>query len=116
MRHRHAQTRPLPAREGRTLRSVHVPPPTYVRSGEGVDPGALADIVAAAGPDVAERAKAALTPLLAHDALVLVTPASPGFPVQIAASRGLREGLAAIAWTRLVESGTVAEGSVARLP
>jgi DNA-binding CsgD family transcriptional regulator len=100
----------------RTLRSVHVPPPTYVRSGEGVDPGALADLVAAAGPDVAERAKAALTPLLAHDALVLVTPASPGFPVQIAASRGLREGLASIAWTRLVDSGTVAEGSVARLP
>jgi DNA-binding CsgD family transcriptional regulator len=116
MRHRHAQTRPLPAREVRTLRPVHAPPPALARTGEGVDPGALADLVAAAGPDVAERARAALAPVLAHDALILVTPASPGFPVQIAASRGLREGLASIAWSRLADAGTVAEGAVARLP
>jgi DNA-binding CsgD family transcriptional regulator len=115
MRHRHAQTRPLPAREGRALRSVHVSPPAFSRS-EAVDPGALADLVAAPGPDVAERARAALAPVLAHDALVLVTPASPGFPVQIAASRGLREGLASIAWGRLVDTGTVADGTAARLP
>jgi DNA-binding CsgD family transcriptional regulator len=63
---------------------------------------AIADLVAAAGDEVAERARHALDPLLRHDALVLITPSSPGFPVQIAASRGLRERLAGVAWDALV--------------
>src|SRR5262249_57135108 len=82
---------------------------------EAVDPGALGDLAACSGGDVAERARAVLSPLLAHDALILVTPASPGFPVQIAAPRGLREGLAAIEWMRMVD-GTAPEGTAARLP
>jgi len=93
------------------LRSVHAPEP----SGDGLDPGALADLVAASGTDVGERARAALGRVLAHDALVLVTPNSSGFPVQIAASRGLRTGLASIDWGRIAGRATTAEGTVARL-
>jgi DNA-binding CsgD family transcriptional regulator len=81
-----------------------------------MDPGALADLVAASGIDVAATARAALASLLPHDALVLVTPASAGFPVQIAAPRGLREGLAAIDWRRMVDCGAASEGTAARLP
>jgi DNA-binding CsgD family transcriptional regulator len=78
---------------------------------------AIADLVAAPGDEVAERARAALDPVLPHDALVLVTPSSPGFPVQIAASRGLRERLAGVAWDTLVAEpdGTVTDGGTARL-
>jgi DNA-binding CsgD family transcriptional regulator len=109
-----AQTSPrLPARERRALYPV---PPAAGPDGETMDPGTLADLVAASGVDVAPRARAALTPLLPHDALVLVTPASGGFPVQIAAPRGLREGLAAIDWRRMVAGETAAEGTAARLP
>jgi DNA-binding CsgD family transcriptional regulator len=115
MRQRHAQNRHRPAvHQPRVLRPVHVPPPAPA-GGETLDPGALADLVAAPGADVAERARAALAPVLGHDALVLVTPASAAFPVQIAASRGLREGLTAIEWIRMVDSGTTPEGSAARL-
>ncbi|MDX6725743.1 MAG: hypothetical protein QOK49_548 [Baekduia sp.] len=69
---------------------------------DAVDLSAIADLVAAAREDVAERARDALDPVLGHDALVLVTPSSPGFPVQIAASRGLRERLAGVAWNTLL--------------
>jgi DNA-binding CsgD family transcriptional regulator len=111
-----AQTRlHLPARTGPALRSVESPPTTGGVGREAVDPGLVADLVAAGGVDVASHARAALAPLLAHDALVLVTPASAGFPVQIAASRGLREGLAAIDWRRIVDGGATAEGTVGRL-
>ena len=114
MRPNHAQAprAASAAPEMRLLRSVHPPAP----QGDGLDPGALADLVAAPGMDVAGRARAALSPLLAHDALVLVTPASSGFPVQIAAPRGLRVGLAAIEWGRMTGGATTAEGTVARLP
>jgi DNA-binding CsgD family transcriptional regulator len=80
-----------------------------------VDPGAAADLVTASGVDVATRARAALSPLLPHDALVLVTPASAGFPVQIAAPRGLREGLAAIDWRGIVGGDAAPEGTATRL-
>jgi DNA-binding CsgD family transcriptional regulator len=114
MQQNNAQTSPrLPARERRALYPV---PPAAGPDEETMDPGTLADLVAASGVDVAPRARAALTPLLPHDALVLVTPASGGFPVQIAAPRGLREGLAAIDWRRMVAGETAAEGTAARLP
>jgi DNA-binding CsgD family transcriptional regulator len=117
MQQHHAQTRSLrPARERRALHPVQTVPRAAGPSEEVVDPGALADLVAASGIDVAARARAALGPLLPHDALVLVTPASAGFPVQIAAPRGLRESLAAIDWRRLVDGGTAAEGTAVRLP
>jgi DNA-binding CsgD family transcriptional regulator len=113
----YAQTSPLrPARERRALHPVHALRPAAGPIGEVMDPGALADLVAASGIDVAARARAALAPLLPHDALVLVTPASAGFPVQIAAPRGLREGLAAIDWRRMVDGAAGSEGTAARLP
>jgi DNA-binding CsgD family transcriptional regulator len=108
-------TLPLPVRHGRTLRPVEPLPPLVGPAGE-LDPGTLADLIAAPGVDVAARARAALSPLLPHDALVLVTPVSAGFPVQIAAPRGLREGLAGIDWRRMVEGGATPEGTAARLP
>jgi DNA-binding NarL/FixJ family response regulator len=124
-----------PARQGRTLYSVRTPPPpagpeapgmdpsaiadlvapVVGSEGLGVDPGAIADLVAASGVDVAVRARAALAPLAGFDALVLVTPVSGGFPVQIAAPRGLRDGLAAVDWRRLVDAGVGVEGSAVRL-
>src|SRR5262245_49025886 len=110
MRPSHAQIPRLP--EPRLLRAVHLPAGS---DSDSVDPGALGDLVACAGGDVADKARAALTPLLPHDALILVTPASPGFPVQISAPRGLREGLAAIEWMRMVD-GTAPDGTAARLP
>jgi DNA-binding CsgD family transcriptional regulator len=80
-----------------------------------MDPGALAALMTASGVDVAARARAALTPLLRHDALVLVTSSSAGLPVRIAGPRGLREGLAAVDWRRAVEHGAAADGSATRL-
>ena len=116
MHQHYAHTRSRPSgREGRVLRPVRTPPPASGPAGDTLDPGALADLIAASGDDVAARARAALAPLLPHDALVLVTPASPGFPVQIAAPRGLREGLSAIEWDRMVDGDTAEEGTAARL-
>jgi DNA-binding CsgD family transcriptional regulator len=117
MQQHYAETSPLrPARQRRALHPVHALRSAAGPSGEVMDPGALADLVAASGIDVAARARAALAPLLPHDALVLVTPASAGFPVQIAAPRGLREGLAAIDWRRMVDGGAASEGTATRLP
>jgi DNA-binding CsgD family transcriptional regulator len=96
--------------EGRGLYSV-APLPVVAGSGGVADPGGLADLVGASGVEVAARARAVLAGLLAFDALVLVTPASGGFPVQIAAPRGLRDGLAAIDWRRLVEAGGAGQGA-----
>jgi DNA-binding CsgD family transcriptional regulator len=116
MTQRHAEIRPrATGPETRGLRPVHTMPPSAAFA-DAIAPGALADLVAAPGADVAARARAALAPLLAHDALVLVTPASPAFPVQIAAPRGLREGLAIIEWSRMVDGGAVADGTAARQP
>jgi DNA-binding CsgD family transcriptional regulator len=101
-----------PFRTPPVLRPVPAPVPDVARP---LALGALAELVACPGAEVAERARAALSPLLAHDALILVTPDSSGFPVQIAASRGLRNGLTAVEWFRIVEGGTTAPGTVGRL-
>jgi DNA-binding CsgD family transcriptional regulator len=91
-------------------------PSSALGAGEGaVDPGALADLVAASGVDVAARAREALAPLLAHDALVLVTPSSTALPVRVAGHRALRERLAATDWRRTVEGAAAADGTAARL-
>jgi DNA-binding NarL/FixJ family response regulator len=73
----------------------------YVRA--GLDEEAMADLVTSPADAVAERARKALLPVLPHSALVLVTPRSPTFPVQIAAPRGARQGLLGIDWTELVD-------------
>jgi DNA-binding CsgD family transcriptional regulator/signal transduction histidine kinase len=90
--------------------------PAPARTSAELDFGVLAALVGASGFEVAERAHEALAPLLAHDALVLVTPGSPGIPVQIAAPPELRERLSAFDWsTVIVEADLPAEGGAARL-
>jgi DNA-binding CsgD family transcriptional regulator len=106
----------LPSRPTRALRPVTAPVADLWTPGSGLDPGAIGELLSAPGALVAARARAALAPLVPHDALVLVTPASAGFPVQIAASRGLREGLAAIDWSRVADGAVAADGTAARLP
>jgi DNA-binding CsgD family transcriptional regulator len=106
----------LPTRDRPVLRSVSAPHRLAgMARHEIVDVGALAALVTASDVDVAARAREALAPLLAHDALVLVTPASGGLPVQIAGPRGLREGLAAIDWRRTVEDRTAPDGTAVRM-
>jgi DNA-binding CsgD family transcriptional regulator/signal transduction histidine kinase len=84
--------------------------------GSRIDPATLADLVSAPSTGVAERARAALMPVLAHDALVLVTSASAGAPVQIAASPSLRDPMAAVEWSRIVSAEREApEGQAVRI-
>jgi DNA-binding CsgD family transcriptional regulator len=97
-----------------SLRPVDAPAPADGDEAAAPDPGALSDLVAASAIEVADRARAALAPLLAHDALVLVAPAAD-LPVQIAATRELRAQLSAIDWRHALEDGVAAEGSGARL-
>jgi DNA-binding CsgD family transcriptional regulator len=78
-----------------------------------LDLAALANLVTAPPAGVAEQARAALAPVLPHDALVLVTPALAGAPVQIAAAHGLRDRLAAIEWARMVSAAGGAEDGTA---
>jgi hypothetical protein len=95
-----------------------VPPPSRKRAdaGDGLDVAALADMVAAPSTGVAQYARAALAPVLQHDALVLVTPALAGAPVQIAAPRGLHGPLAEIEWSRIVSaSGAPDNGTAVRI-
>jgi DNA-binding CsgD family transcriptional regulator len=98
------------------LRSV--PPPGRRRgdAGGSLDFAALADLVSAPGTSVAQYARAALAPVLPHDALVLVTPALAGSPVQIAASSGLRGPLTEVEWSRIAGAGAAAaEGTATRI-
>jgi DNA-binding CsgD family transcriptional regulator len=96
------------------LRSV--PSPVRERRDGTLDLSALADLVTAATSAVAEQARAVLTPVLPHDALILVTPASAGAPVQISAASSLREPLAAIEWSRIVaDAGAAPEGTAERV-
>jgi DNA-binding CsgD family transcriptional regulator len=53
--------------------------------------------------------------VLAHDVLVLVATRAPALPVRVAASRGLRERLAAVEWPRVIDAAPPAEGSAARI-
>lgn len=107
--------RELHRRDAPVLRPVPSPVPDH-RDG-ALDPGALADLVTAATGAVAEQARATLTPVLPHDALILVTPASAGAPVQIAAAPSLHEPLAAIEWSRIVaDAGGAPEGTAERVP
>jgi DNA-binding CsgD family transcriptional regulator len=81
----------------------------------GLDDEAMAGLATAPADAVAERARRALLPVLPHTALVLVTPGSPTFPVQIAAPRGVRQGLVGIDWTRVVDTEMLAESGATRL-
>jgi DNA-binding CsgD family transcriptional regulator len=74
-----------------------------------VDLARLADLVAASTDEVAECARAALLPLLPHQALVIVTPGTSGLPVRIAAPSDVHDRLAAIDWLSLVGSAMPSE-------
>jgi DNA-binding CsgD family transcriptional regulator len=83
--------------------------------GAWLDTAALAELATAPADAVAEGARKALLPVLPHTALVLVTPGSPTFPVQIAAPQGARQRLATIEWTQMVGGELPAASGVARL-
>jgi DNA-binding CsgD family transcriptional regulator len=105
-----------PAPRAPRLRAVTAPDPKHEDHGAWLDPATLAGLVTAPATGVAELARTALMPALPHDALVLVTPASAGAPVQIAARPGLRDSLAEIEWSRLVgDAGAAAEGATVRV-
>jgi DNA-binding CsgD family transcriptional regulator len=100
------------------LLSGHWPQPNAQQGPQttmGLDLVAMADLVTAPSDAVAERARKALWHELPHTALVLVTPGSPTFPVQIAAPNGVRQRLAGINWTELVGRQPLIESGVTRL-
>lgn len=80
-----------------------------------LDTGALADLLTAPSDTVAERARKALWHVLPHSGLVLVTPGSPTFPVQIAAPDGVRRRLSGIEWMELVGPQPPGESGAGRL-
>jgi DNA-binding CsgD family transcriptional regulator len=109
------QIYPDPPR-GPLLHSVAPPVREHEDNGAWLDLATLGDLVTAPATGVAEIARAALMPVLPHDAMVLVTPASAGAPVQIAARPGLRDALTEIEWSRIVSSaGGAAEGTAVRI-
>jgi DNA-binding CsgD family transcriptional regulator/signal transduction histidine kinase len=70
---------------------------------------ALADLVCASTDQMADRARAALAPVLPHHALVIVTPHADGLPVRIAAPSDLYERLGAIDWLSIMATGQPVE-------
>jgi DNA-binding CsgD family transcriptional regulator/signal transduction histidine kinase len=97
--------------------AVGVAPAGRVSIDSDHDPlSALADLVCASTEETAERARAALAPILRHDALVIVAPSSDGLPVRIAGSAKLHERLAAIDWSGIAASGLPCEEGGRRSP
>jgi DNA-binding NarL/FixJ family response regulator len=84
-------------------------------AGEELEARALADLVCAPRSELANRAQAALRPLVPHDALVLVTPGSPASPVQVAAPPNLSERLAGAEWSTLCGKVQLAHGEACLL-
>jgi len=80
-----------------------------------VDISAAADLATASDDAVAERARKALWRLLPHSALVIVTPGSDIYPVQIAAAQVARERLAVVDWMGLIEDQLPTDSRVSRL-
>ena len=80
-----------------------------------LDPTAVAEIVTAPVDAVAERVRKALWHALPHSALVLVSPGSATFPIQIAAPDGLRQRLAGVEWMTLIGHQLPLESGVTRL-
>jgi DNA-binding CsgD family transcriptional regulator/signal transduction histidine kinase len=110
----HARSQPRFERPGTpVLRPVPHPDREHGATGDGLDFAALGDLVTSPGTAVAEHARAALTAVIAHDALVLVSPASAGAPVQISAPPGLRDRLTAIEWSRVVAAADEAREDTA---
>jgi DNA-binding NarL/FixJ family response regulator len=83
--------------------------------GAWLDAAAVAELATAPADAVGEGARKALLPVLPHSALVLVTPESPTFPVQIAAPQGARQRLATIDWIQMIGADLPAKSGVVRL-
>jgi DNA-binding CsgD family transcriptional regulator/signal transduction histidine kinase len=97
------------------LRSVPSPVPDQADGALALH--ALADLVTCATAAVGEQARVALSHVLPHDALILVTPASAGAPVQIAAPPRFRDALSTIEWSRIVAAaGAAPDGTAQRVP
>ncbi|MDX6451603.1 MAG: hypothetical protein QOH16_1652 [Gaiellaceae bacterium] len=80
-----------------------------------LEAAALADLVYAPRAELADRAQAALWPLIPHEALVLVTPGWPASSVQVAAPPSLSERLAGAEWWSLCGNVQLAHGEACAL-
>jgi DNA-binding CsgD family transcriptional regulator len=92
---------PGPTRSGPAA-AASLPLPSSHPGGDQAVLAAVAELLTSTTDELAERARAAIAPVLAHEALVLVAPTAESLPVRIAAPTGLRRRLAAIDWLRLV--------------
>jgi DNA-binding CsgD family transcriptional regulator len=85
-----------------------------IRSSDPVELTSLAELVVATTAQVADRARAVLAPVLAHQALVIVAPANDSLPVRISGPAQIRERLAAIDWSGIVGGAIPSEDGAAR--
>jgi DNA-binding CsgD family transcriptional regulator len=76
---------------------------------------AVAELAASTAEELAERARAAIAPVLSHQALVIVAPDAESLPVRIAAPNELRQRLAAVDWLSLVAREISSEDGAARV-
>ena len=76
---------------------------------------AVADLATATIEELAERARAAIAPVLPHQALVIVAPGTETLPVRIAAPAELQRRLAAVDWFSLVDGRIMSDDGAARV-
>jgi DNA-binding CsgD family transcriptional regulator len=76
---------------------------------------AIADLATSTTEEVAERARAAIAPVLSHEALVILAPKAESLPVRIAAPTELQRRLAAIDWFRLFGEAIPSDDGAARV-
>ena len=89
--------------------------PALPAHGDATTFAAVADLVTATAEELAERARAAIAPVLSHQALVIVSPGTDSLPVRIAAPDELRRRLAAIDWAGLVGSQIPTDDGAAQI-
>jgi DNA-binding CsgD family transcriptional regulator/signal transduction histidine kinase len=99
----------------RTALAAAAPSVAWEPDGDTRQLAALAGLVTASNEELAQRARAAITPVLPHQALVIVAPASHGLPVQIAAPSELQQRLAAIDWLTIVANAIPSEEGACRV-
>jgi DNA-binding CsgD family transcriptional regulator len=76
---------------------------------------AVAELATSTTEELAERARAAIAPVLSHQALVLVAPGADSLPVRIAAPSELQRRLAAIDWLSLIGGAIRSDDGAARV-
>jgi DNA-binding CsgD family transcriptional regulator len=81
-----------------------------------VDPlSAIADLVCASAAETAERARAVLTPVLAHEATIILVPGANELPVRIAGGAEWLQRLGKIDWLAAVGRMPLAAEGASRL-